>query len=79
VVLIDIETVRPDVTGLIDLVTLPAVLRQTGHELSPAQVLGRYLDATAALGGRWTAGALRAALRAYAAATGLEDLHGLDR
>ncbi|MFF7455967.1 hypothetical protein [Kitasatospora sp. NPDC008115] len=79
VVLLDVESVRPDVTGLIDLVTLPAVLRQAGHELSPAQVLGLYLDATAAGGARWTAGSLKSALRAYAAATGLESLHGLDR
>ncbi|KOV29099.1 hypothetical protein ADK60_18000 [Streptomyces sp. XY431] len=79
VVLLDVESVRPDVTGLIDLVTLPAVLRQAGHEFSPTQVLGLYLDATAARGARWTAGSLKSALRAYAAATGLESLHGLDR
>ncbi|MEW1694269.1 hypothetical protein [Streptomyces sp. NPDC091278] len=79
VVLLDVESVRPDVTGLIDLVTLPAVLLQAGHELSPARVLGLYLDATAALGARWTARSLKAALRAYAAATGLESLHGLDQ
>jgi hypothetical protein len=79
VVLLDVETVRPDVTGLIDLVTLPAVLRQAGHDLSSAQVVDLYLDATTAHGGRWTAGSLKAALRAYAAATGLESLHGLHR
>ncbi len=78
VVLLDVESVRPDVTGLIDLITLPAVLRQAGHELSPARVLGLYLDATAALGARWTAGTLKNALHAYAAATGLESLHGLN-
>lgn len=79
VVLLDIETVRPDVTGLIDLVTLPAVLRQAGHDLGPDQVLDLYLDATTVHGGRWSAGSLKAALCAYAAATGLERLHGLDR
>ncbi|MGW8491629.1 hypothetical protein [Streptomyces sp. NPDC055886] len=78
-VLLDVESVRPDVTGLIDLVTLPAVLRQAGHELGPDRVLGLYLDATAAFGARWTAGSLKSALRAYATATGLESLHGLDR
>lgn len=77
-VLLDVESVRPDVTGLIDLVTLPAVLRQAGHEISPARVLGLYLDATAAQGANWTARSLKAALRAYAAATGLESLHGLN-
>lgn len=30
-------------------------------------------------GASWAAGSLKAALRAYAAATGLESLHGLDR
>jgi hypothetical protein len=44
VVLLDVETVRPDVTGLIDLVTLPAVLRQAGHNLS----LGRVTEGSAA-------------------------------
>ncbi|MCT9093930.1 hypothetical protein N4G70_34495 [Streptomyces sp. ASQP_92] len=46
VVILDIETVRPDVTGLIDLVTIPAVLRQAGHEPEPDQVLELYVDAT---------------------------------
>ncbi|MGW8730518.1 phosphotransferase [Streptomyces sp. NPDC055808] len=77
VVLLDIETVRPDVTGLIDLVTLPAVLRQAGHEPDPAQVLELYVDATTAHGGRWTVQSLCGTLRAYAAATGLASLHGL--
>ncbi|MFE8977611.1 hypothetical protein ACFYM7_29920 [Streptomyces cyaneofuscatus] len=78
-VLLDVESVRPDVTGLIDLVTLPAVLRQAGHDLDPDRVLGLYLDATAARGGNWTAGSLKDALCAYAAATGLQSLQGLDR
>ncbi|MFF3264975.1 hypothetical protein ACFYWO_38160 [Streptomyces sp. NPDC002932] len=79
VVLLDVESVRPDVTGLIDLITLPAVLRQAGHETGPDRALNLYLEATAAHGARWTARSLKAALRAYAAATGLESLHGLDR
>ncbi|MGW7312672.1 hypothetical protein [Streptomyces sp. NPDC054865] len=78
VVLLDVESVRPDVTGLIDVVTLPAVLRQAGHQLSPARVLDLYVDAATALGARWTAPTLKAALRAYTAATGLQSLHGLD-
>ncbi|MFD5066883.1 hypothetical protein ACFWNC_02880 [Streptomyces sp. NPDC058369] len=64
VVHLDVESVRPDVTGLINLVTRPAVLRRAGHERSPDQVLGLYLDATTALGTRWTAHSLKAALRA---------------
>ncbi|MFD7735300.1 hypothetical protein ACFV6F_33570 [Kitasatospora phosalacinea] len=79
VVLLDVESVRPDVTGLIDLITLPAVLRQAGHELAPARVLDLYLEATTAQGARWTTDSLKTALRAYAAATALESLHGLDR
>ncbi|MGA5823720.1 hypothetical protein ACPC54_38380 [Kitasatospora sp. NPDC094028] len=42
-------------------------------------MLDLYLDATAAQGANWTARSLKNALRAYAAATGLESLHGLDR
>lgn len=76
-VLLDVETLRPDVTGLIDLVTLPAVLRQAGHEIAPGRVTAMYRSATAVHGGRWSAAGLRTALRAFAAATGLESLHGL--
>ncbi|MFD6874385.1 MULTISPECIES: hypothetical protein [unclassified Streptomyces] len=79
VVLLYVESVRPDVTGLIDVVTLPGVLRQAGHELSPDRALNLYLHAAAALGARSTAPTLKAALRAYPTATGLESLHGLDR
>ncbi|QMU71442.1 hypothetical protein [Streptacidiphilus sp. P02-A3a] len=76
-VLLDTETVRPDVTGLIDLVTLPAVMRQAGREMPAAHVLDLYLEASWGYGARWSAHSLRAALRAFAAATGLHDLHGL--
>ncbi|MFJ6699844.1 hypothetical protein ACIQM4_27785 [Streptomyces sp. NPDC091272] len=76
-VLLDVETLRPDVTGLIDLVTLPAVLRQAGHEIAPTRVAAMYRSATAVYGGGWSAAGLRTALRAFAAATGLESLHGL--
>ncbi|MFJ7274652.1 hypothetical protein [Kitasatospora sp. NPDC098663] len=75
--LLDTETVRPDVTGLIDLVTLPAVMRQAGRELPAAHVLDLYLEAVWGYGARWSAQSLRAALRAFATATGLHDLHGL--
>uniref|UniRef100_A0AAU2VRL9 Aminoglycoside phosphotransferase domain-containing protein n=1 Tax=Streptomyces sp. NBC_00008 TaxID=2903610 RepID=A0AAU2VRL9_9ACTN len=76
-VLLDVETLRPDVTGLIDLVTLPAVLRQAGHEIEPGRISAMYRSATAVYGGRWSAAGLRTALRAFAAATGLKSLHGL--
>ncbi|MFH9355468.1 Tn3 family transposase [Kitasatospora sp. NPDC017646] len=70
---------RGALVKLVNATTLPAVLRQAGHEISPDRVLGLYLDATAARGASWTARSLKSSLRAYAAATGLESLHGLDR
>ncbi|WP_433892540.1 hypothetical protein [Streptomyces sp. CA-111067] len=76
-VLFEIETERPDVTGLIDVVRLLAVLRQAGHQTAPEEVVELYAEATTALGGRWTGLSLREALRAYAAATGLDSLHSL--
>ncbi|MFD3729491.1 hypothetical protein [Streptomyces sp. NPDC058671] len=76
-VLVDIETLRPDITGLVDLVTLPAVLRQAGRELPGREVLALYRAATARHGITWTGPALRAALTAFARATGLDTLDGL--
>ncbi|MCX5326294.1 hypothetical protein [Streptomyces sp. NBC_00120] len=75
--LIDIETVRPDITGLVDLVTLPAVLRQAGTPLPGAEVRELYRAATARHGATWTTGDLRAALIAFQRATGLATLDGL--
>ncbi|MFE9016807.1 hypothetical protein [Streptomyces cyaneofuscatus] len=76
-VLCDIETVRPDVTGLIDLVTLPAVLRQAGIPLPGPAVRDLYQQAARRHGLNWTTPALRSALNAYRAATGLATLHTL--
>ncbi len=42
-------------------------------------MLDLHLDATAALGATWTTRSLKSALHAYAVATGLDSLHGLDR
>ncbi|MET9676420.1 hypothetical protein ABZY68_25495 [Streptomyces sp. NPDC006482] len=76
-VLVDIETLRPDITGLVDLVTLPAVLRQAGHELPGREVLALYRAAAARHGITWTRPGLLAALVAFARATGLDTLDGL--
>ncbi|MFD9423820.1 MULTISPECIES: hypothetical protein [unclassified Streptomyces] len=76
-VLVDLETLRPDITPLIDLVTLGAFLRQAGRPLPGADVLALYRDAADQHGITWTTGALRAALTAYQRATGLDTLDGL--
>lgn len=76
-VLIDVETLRPDITGLVDLITLPAVLRQAGRPLPARTVRDLYRDAAARRGIRWTAGDLCDALTAYQRATGLDTLGGL--
>lgn len=76
-VLVDVETVRPDITGLVDLITLPAVLRQAGRPLPARTVRDLYRDAAARHNIRWTAADLRDALIAYQRATGLDTLHGL--
>lgn len=75
--LIDIETLRPDITGLIDLITLPAVLRQAGRPTPSAEVRELYHTATTRHGANWTTKTLRAALFAYQRATGLATLDGL--
>lgn len=77
VCLIDVETLRPDITGLIDLVTLPAVLRQAGRATSGAEVRELYRAATAQHGASWTTDGLRGALVAFQRATGLATLDGL--
>ncbi|WJY43271.1 hypothetical protein QT196_39110 (plasmid) [Streptomyces sp. P9-2B-2] len=77
VCLIDIETLRPDVTGLIDLITLPAVLRQAGHPIAGPDVRELYRAATARHGAAWTTSDLRAVLIAYQRATSVATLSGL--
>ncbi|MDI5971969.1 hypothetical protein POF50_021965 [Streptomyces sp. SL13] len=75
--LLDIETLRPDITGLIDLISLPAVLRQAGHSVPAPYLLNLYAEATGWHGARWTAQLLRIALRAYQSVTALATLDGL--
>ncbi|MEU9298801.1 hypothetical protein [Streptomyces sp. NPDC048266] len=75
-VLVNIGTLRPDITGLVDLVTLPAVLRQAGRGLPGREVLALYRAAAARHGITWTGPALRAALTVFARPTGLDTLDG---
>jgi hypothetical protein len=76
-VLLDVETLRPDITGLIDLITLPAVLRQAGRPLPGPDVLALYQEAALRHGLHWTTDGLRAALIVYQRATGLATLDQL--
>ncbi|MBT2446261.1 hypothetical protein J7F03_04020 [Streptomyces sp. ISL-43] len=74
--LIDAETLRPDITGLPDLITLAHMAHQQGHP-SPRWVRHAYLHHVRELGAQWNDGDLIRALVAFAAATGLRSLHGV--
>ncbi|MEU5428995.1 hypothetical protein AB0H73_25860 [Streptomyces olivoreticuli] len=73
--LIDAETLRPDITGLADLITLAFI---AGDEPAPAPrwVRHTYLRHVNELGAQWNDHSLVRALTAFAAATGLRSLHG---
>ncbi|MCP3819365.1 hypothetical protein NLX86_15005 [Streptomyces sp. A3M-1-3] len=73
--LIDAETLRPDITGLPDLITLAHMADQQGHP-SPRWVRHAYLHHVRELGAQWNDRDLIRALAAFAAATGLRSLHG---
>ncbi|MFF5485282.1 hypothetical protein [Streptomyces virginiae] len=73
--LIDAETLRPDITGLPDLITLAHMADQQGHP-SPRWVRHAYLHHVRELGAQWNDADLIRALTAFAAATGLHSLHG---
>lgn len=73
--LIDAETLRPDITGLPDLITLAHMADQQGHP-SPRWVRHAYLHHARELGTQWNDHDLIRALTAFAAATGLRSLHG---
>ncbi|MCC2275972.1 hypothetical protein LKL35_11160 [Streptomyces sp. ET3-23] len=76
-VLIDVETLRPDLTGIPDLVTL-AYLATEHRILPPAEVRRLYRRHINQLGAHWSDPGLKAALVAFAQATGLRSLHGAD-
>lgn len=73
--LIDAETLRPDITGLADLITLAYIASDEPH-LSPRWVRHAYLHHVNELGAQWNDHTLRRALTAFVSATGLRSLHG---
>ncbi|CUU60986.1 hypothetical protein Ga0074812_15211 [Parafrankia irregularis] len=76
--LVDVETLRPDVTGVPDVVTLAYLAAHAHHTRPGPWVRARYLHHAARAGATWTDRNLLAALTGFAAATGLTSLHGLD-
>ncbi|MDI3390033.1 hypothetical protein QIS99_28140 [Streptomyces sp. B-S-A8] len=77
--LIDAETLRPDITGIPDLVALAHLGQTEGRALSPRWVRQTYRRHTNHLGAQWSDANLVGALRAFAEATGLTSLHGTDQ
>jgi len=77
-VLIDVETLRPDLTGLPDLVTLAYISGDIAPDIPPNWVRHSYVQHINTLGAQWTDTALRYALLAFANATGLRSLHGVE-
>ncbi|MBO2461550.1 hypothetical protein [Actinomadura violacea] len=74
-VIVDGETLRPDLTGIPDLVTL-AFMAADVSGYKPRRIRDVYVQETRALGADWTDSSLVAALNAFAVATGLKSLHG---
>ncbi|MEU1375315.1 hypothetical protein ABZ442_16885 [Streptomyces triculaminicus] len=74
--LIDAETLRPDLTGLPDLITLAYIASGDASFPSPRWVRRTYLRHVNGLGAQWTDRTLASALTAFASATGLRSLHG---
>ncbi|MCQ4045784.1 hypothetical protein ACFOSC_27790 [Streptantibioticus rubrisoli] len=74
-VLIDAETLRPDLTGLPDLITL-AYLARDHPDMPPGWIRQVYRQHCNQLGATWTDASLVRALEAFAQATGLHSLHG---
>ena len=75
--LIDAETLRPDLTGLPDLITLAYLAGTDDRFPSPRRIRRAYLHHVNELGAQWTDGTLVDALTAFATATGLRSLHGV--
>ncbi|ORT54736.1 hypothetical protein [Streptomyces sp. CB03238] len=74
--LIDAETLRPDLTGLPDLITLAYIAGSNDRYPRPRWIRHAYLRHVNELGAQWTGVALVNALTAFATATGLHSLHG---
>ncbi|MFI9210279.1 hypothetical protein ACIGW7_19345 [Streptomyces sp. NPDC053253] len=77
--LIDAETLRPDLTGLPDLITLAYLGQVEGRSLPPRWVRQAYRRHTNDLGAQWSDASLVRALTAFATATGLASLHSVDQ
>ncbi|MCI4085662.1 hypothetical protein MRQ86_36285 [Streptomyces sp. MMS21 TC-5] len=73
--LVDAETLRPDITGLADLITL-AFIAGDEPKLAPRWVRHAYLHHVNELGAQWNDHSLVHALTAFASATSLRSLHG---
>lgn len=74
-VIIDGETLRPDLTGMPDLITLAWLAAELDLPRTGRAVRHSYLSRVNELGADWTDTTLVAALRAFADATGLHRLH----
>ncbi|MFI5751162.1 hypothetical protein ACIBBE_35830 [Streptomyces sp. NPDC051644] len=77
--LIDAETLRPDLTGLPDLITLAYLGQVEGRTLPPRWVRQAYRRHNNDLGAQWSDGGLVRALTAFVTTTGLTSLHGVDQ
>ncbi|MEU3299795.1 hypothetical protein ABZ729_08235 [Streptomyces sp. NPDC006678] len=77
--LIDAESLRPDLTGLPDLITLAYLGQVEGRALRPRWVRQAYRRHTNDLGAQWSDAGLVRALTTFATATGLTSLHGVDQ
>ncbi|KAB7832515.1 hypothetical protein [Streptomyces mobaraensis] len=76
-ILTDVETLRPDLTGIPDLVTL-ACLANEHRILAAYRVRHLYRHHVNQLGAHWSDPGLKQALVAFAQATGLRSLHGAE-
>ncbi|MER0476988.1 hypothetical protein ABR737_01215 [Streptomyces sp. Edi2] len=77
--LIDAETLRPDLTGLPDLITLAYLAQTEGRNLPPRAVRQVYRRCINDRGAQWSDADLVTALAAFADATGLRSLHGVEQ
>ncbi|MEO7195355.1 MAG: hypothetical protein ABIZ05_11115 [Pseudonocardiaceae bacterium] len=73
--IIDAETLRPDLTGMPDLITLAWLAREIDLPMTSREIRHAYRDRVNERGAHWTDTALVTALRAFAHATGLHRLH----
>ena len=70
---------RPDLTGLPDLITLAHLGQGEGRTTAPRWIRETYRRHTNTLGAQWSDAGLVRALTAFATATGLTSLHGIDQ